>query len=126
MRERRRRPLQDLADLQERLALPAAAVEELIGKVLFRCWSSRSRPAAPAAPTQTLLIPAPPMASPRQTSLFQPQDGVPIDALGSDPAPWLELSSEQLISLAAAGGGPSAGGGPRNLTTTGQPVESAG
>ena len=45
IRERRRRPLQDLADLQERLALPPAAVEELIGKVCFGAG-----PAGPALP----------------------------------------------------------------------------
>lgn len=38
------------------------------------------------------------MASPRQTSLFQPHDGVPIAIQGTGPAPWMELSSEQLIT----------------------------
>jgi DNA uptake protein ComE-like DNA-binding protein len=35
LRERQRGPFQDLADLQERLQLPPALVEELIGKVRF-------------------------------------------------------------------------------------------
>ena len=35
LRERQRRPFRDLADLQERLQLPPALVEELIGKVRF-------------------------------------------------------------------------------------------
>jgi hypothetical protein len=35
LRERARRPFQDLADLQERLQLPAAVVESWIGKVRF-------------------------------------------------------------------------------------------
>ena len=35
LRERQRSPFQDLADLQERLQLPAALVEELIGRVRF-------------------------------------------------------------------------------------------
>ena len=35
LRERRRSPFQDLADLQQRLQLPAALIEELIGRVRF-------------------------------------------------------------------------------------------
>jgi DNA uptake protein ComE-like DNA-binding protein len=35
LRERQRAPFQDLADLQQRLQLPAAVIEELIGKVRF-------------------------------------------------------------------------------------------
>ena len=35
LRERQRGPFCDLADLQERLQLPPALVEELIGKVRF-------------------------------------------------------------------------------------------
>jgi DNA uptake protein ComE-like DNA-binding protein len=35
LRERQRAPFQDLAELQERLQLPASVVEELIGKVRF-------------------------------------------------------------------------------------------
>ena len=35
LRERQRAPFQDLADLQQRLQLPAAVVEDLIGKVRF-------------------------------------------------------------------------------------------
>ena len=35
LRERQRAPFQDLADLQQRLQLPPAVVEELIGKVRF-------------------------------------------------------------------------------------------
>ncbi len=35
LRERQRAPFQDLADLQQRLQLPAAVVEALIGKVRF-------------------------------------------------------------------------------------------
>jgi DNA uptake protein ComE-like DNA-binding protein len=35
LRERQRSPFQDLADLQERLQLPAGVVEELIGRVRF-------------------------------------------------------------------------------------------
>lgn len=35
LRERQRAPFRDLADLQERLQLPPAVVEELIGKVRF-------------------------------------------------------------------------------------------
>jgi len=35
LRERQRAPFRDLADLQQRLQLPAALVEELIGRVRF-------------------------------------------------------------------------------------------
>ena len=35
LRERQRAPFHNLADLQERLQLPAAVVEELIGRVRF-------------------------------------------------------------------------------------------
>ena len=35
LRERQRQPFQDLADLQQRLQLPPAVVEELIGRVRF-------------------------------------------------------------------------------------------
>ena len=35
LRERQRAPFSDLADLQQRLQLPPALVEELIGKVRF-------------------------------------------------------------------------------------------
>ena len=43
--ERRREPFQNLADLQERLCLPPAAVEALIGRVRFG-----ARPAGPSLP----------------------------------------------------------------------------
>ncbi|WP_114994603.1 type II secretion system protein GspK [Synechococcus sp. UW179A] len=43
--ERRREPFQNLADLQERLCLPPATVEALIGRVRFG-----SRPAGPSLP----------------------------------------------------------------------------
>ena len=43
--ERRREPFQNLADLQERLCLPPAAVEALIGRVRFG-----ARPAGPILP----------------------------------------------------------------------------
>lgn len=45
LRERQRSPFQNLADLQERLQLPAAVVEELIGRVCFG-----SGPAGPELP----------------------------------------------------------------------------
>ena len=45
LRERRRAGFQDLADLQERLCLPASAVEALIGRVSF--GSRRSGPSLP-------------------------------------------------------------------------------
>jgi DNA uptake protein ComE-like DNA-binding protein len=45
LRERARRPFSDLADLQERLGLPAGVVEDLIGKVSF---GLRSGPALPS------------------------------------------------------------------------------
>ena len=45
MRERRRAGFKDLADLQERLCLPASSVEALIGRVSFG-----SRPAGPSLP----------------------------------------------------------------------------
>ena len=48
VRERRRWPFQDLADLQERLVLPPTVVEELIGKVSFGAG-----PVGPALPPQT-------------------------------------------------------------------------
>jgi DNA uptake protein ComE-like DNA-binding protein len=35
LRERQRQPFQDLADLQQRLQLPPALVEQLIGRVRF-------------------------------------------------------------------------------------------
>jgi hypothetical protein len=99
MRERRRRPLQDLADLQERLALPPAAVEELIGKVCFGAG-----PAGPALPPplprQDLPDSLPPLrwllhGRPASSS---PMTESPSTSLGTAPAPWLELSSEQLIT----------------------------
>lgn len=43
--ERRREPFQNLADLQERLCLPPATVEALIGRVCFG-----ARPAGPSLP----------------------------------------------------------------------------
>ena len=43
--ERRREPFQNLADLQERLCLPPATVEALIGRVRFG-----ARPAGPSLP----------------------------------------------------------------------------
>lgn len=45
LRERQRRPFRNLADLQERLQLPASVVEELIGRVRFG-----SGPAGPELP----------------------------------------------------------------------------
>ena len=45
VRERQRAPFQDLADLQQRLQLPAALVEELIGRVRFS-----QGPAGPVLP----------------------------------------------------------------------------
>ena len=45
LRERRLRGFRDLADLQERLCLPASTVEGLIGRVSFR-----QRSAGPALP----------------------------------------------------------------------------
>ena len=48
LRERRRRPFQDLADLQQRLQLPPALVEAWIGKVSFEQRSSG--PAGPSLP----------------------------------------------------------------------------
>lgn len=47
LRERARRPFRDLADLQERLHLPAALVERWIGKVTFS--SARPGPVLPPA-----------------------------------------------------------------------------
>jgi DNA uptake protein ComE-like DNA-binding protein len=47
LRERRRRPFRDLADLQDRLALPAAVVEGLIGRVRF--GPGRAGPSLPPA-----------------------------------------------------------------------------
>ncbi len=40
IRERQRRPFANLADLQERLTLPAAAIEQLIGSVSFGARSA--------------------------------------------------------------------------------------
>ena len=48
IRERQRRPFSNLADLQERLPLPAAAIEQLIGCV---CFGSRS--AGPKLPPRS-------------------------------------------------------------------------
>jgi len=45
VRERQRAPFRDLADLQQRLQLPAALVEELIGRVRFS-----QGPAGPVLP----------------------------------------------------------------------------
>jgi len=45
MRERRRAGFKDLADLQERLCLPASSVEALIGRVSF--GSRRAGPSLP-------------------------------------------------------------------------------
>ena len=45
MRERRRAGFKDLADLQERLCLPASSVEVLIGRVSF--GSRRAGPSLP-------------------------------------------------------------------------------
>ena len=45
IRERQRRPFSNLADLQERLTLPAAVIEQLIGSVRFG-----SRSAGPTLP----------------------------------------------------------------------------
>ena len=45
MRERRRAAFKDLADLQERLCLPASSVEALIGRV--SCGSRRAGPSLP-------------------------------------------------------------------------------
>ena len=50
MRERSRQPFRDIADLQERLLLPAGVIEELIGKVCFGpAASSSSGPELPLA-----------------------------------------------------------------------------
>lgn len=38
------------------------------------------------------------MASPRQTNLFQHQEGGPHQAAGIEPAPWLEISAQHLIA----------------------------
>ena len=46
--ERRREPFQNLADLQERLCLPPATVEALIGRVRFG-----ARPAGPSLPPRS-------------------------------------------------------------------------
>ncbi|MDP4830871.1 MAG: hypothetical protein NWR59_05060, partial [Cyanobium sp. MAG_185] len=48
LRERRRSPFRDLADLQQRLQFPADLVESWIGKVSFR-----QGPAGPALPPST-------------------------------------------------------------------------
>ena len=45
LRERARRPFSDLADLQERLGLPASVVEALIGRV---CFGQSNGPALPS------------------------------------------------------------------------------
>ena len=50
LRERSRQPFRDIADLQERLLLPAGVIEELIGKVCFGpAASSSSGPELPMA-----------------------------------------------------------------------------
>ncbi len=48
LRERQRKPFKDLADLQERLSLPASTIEKLIGEVQFG-----SKPAGPILPPTT-------------------------------------------------------------------------
>ena len=50
LRERSRQPFRDIADLQERLLLPAGVIEELIGKVCFGpAAASSSGPELPLA-----------------------------------------------------------------------------
>ena len=49
LRERSRQPFRDIADLQERLLLPAGVTEELIGKVCFGPVRASSGPELPLA-----------------------------------------------------------------------------
>ena len=49
LRERSRQAFRDIADLQERLLLPAGVIEELIGKVCFGPVRASSGPELPLA-----------------------------------------------------------------------------
>ena len=77
-RERLRAPFRDLADLQERLQLPASVVEAWIGQVSFEAPQASeaptpaAAPAAPAAPAVSQTPPGPSLPPTRRRSVSHP------------------------------------------------------